>query len=143
MSELDQLNPPPTGVPVGGETLSLTPITIGELPALVRAVRPIVGALRATPIDWLALFAEHGESLLATLALTARKPRAFVDALPADEAITLAAAVLEVNGDFFVRRFLPAFERLMAALPAEPSLGGSISSSGSSTTGTATPTSSA
>jgi hypothetical protein len=143
MSELEQLNPPPTDLTVGGATLALTPITIGELPALVRAVRPIAGSLRAAEIDWLALFAEHGEALLAALAIAARKPRAFVDALPADEAITLAAAVLEVNGDFFVRRFLPAFERLIAALPADaPSPAGSTSSSVSSPTATATPTSS-
>ncbi len=140
MSDIEQLTPPVVSVTVGGETLALTPITIGELPAMVRIVRPIAGLLRGE-IDWLALFSDQGEAVLAALALAARQPRAFVDALPADEAMTLAASVLEVNGDFFVRRFLPAFERLIAALPAEPSLAGSISSNGSSTTVTTTPTS--
>jgi hypothetical protein len=137
---MEQLVPQPVIVKAGGEALTLSPLTIGELPAFARAVQPLAGALAAPEPDWLGLIASQGEQLLAALALAVRRERAFIDALPADEAIALAAAALEVNADFFVRRILPAINRLTAALPRVAEAG-STSSSSSSPTATASPAS--
>ena len=43
------------------------------------------------------------------------KPRAWVDDLAADEAILLAAKVIEVNADFFTRTVMPRLDGVLAA----------------------------
>jgi len=98
--------PVPQVVTVAGTALELTPIRLGELPRILAAVRPIAADLSAEP-DWLALLARHGEAVLELLALATRRDRAWIEGLALDEAVTLAAAVFEVNADFFVRRIAP------------------------------------
>ena len=44
------------------------------------------------------------EALLSAIAIAVGKPRAWVDDLAADEAIVLAAKVIEVNADFLPSR---------------------------------------
>lgn len=106
MSAFDAFPPAPVMLDVGGESLEITPIRVGEVPALIKAVRPFAGQLSAEP-DWLVLLAEHGESLLCALAVAARRERAWVERLSLDDAVRLAAALFEVNADFFVRRIAP------------------------------------
>jgi hypothetical protein len=88
----------------------LTPIRLGELPRLLAVVRPLASELSADP-DWLALLGQHGEAMLDLLAITARRERAWVNDLPLDDAVQLAAAVFEVNADFFVGRVVPGIQR--------------------------------
>ena len=108
------------------------------MPALIKAVRPFAGQLSADP-DWLALLAEHGESLLGALAVTARRERAWVERLSLDDAVRLAAALFEVNADFFVQRLAPAVQH--AAARVNGGLSGAMPSNASSAPGTASPTS--
>jgi hypothetical protein len=68
--------------------------------------------LTAPEIDWLGLFGRHGEDLLTAVAIAVGKPRVWVDELAADEAILLAAKVIEVNADFFTRTVLPRLDGL-------------------------------
>ena len=76
--------------------------------------------------------------MLELLALATRRDRAWIEGLALDEAVTLAAAVSEVNADFFVRRVAPSIaqagERLALSLSA-----GTMPSPGSSPPATATP----
>ena len=65
-------------------------------------------------IDWLALFGERGDDLLTAVSIAVNKPRAWVDELAADEAILLAAKVIEVNADFFTRTVMPRLDVLIA-----------------------------
>ncbi|WP_242002939.1 DUF6631 family protein [Vulcaniibacterium tengchongense] len=129
--------PVPQVVTVAGTALELTPIRLGELPRILAAVRPIAADLSAEP-DWLALLARHGEAVLELLALATRRDRAWIEGLALDEAVTLAAAVFEVNADFFVRQVAPSIarsgERLAPILPA-----GTMPSPGSSPAVTAPP----
>jgi len=111
------LPPLPVSLVVAGETLELTPLKVGELPAFTRAIRPFAAQLAAAP-DWLGLLAEHGEAVLAALAVASRRPRSWVDGLEVDEAIRLAEGLLEVNADFFVRRVSPEIARVAASLEA-------------------------
>lgn len=116
--------PAPKGVTVAGTTLELTPIRLGELPRLLAMVRPISADLSAdlsAEPDWCDLLARHGEAMLDLLALTTRRERAWVNELSLDEAVTLAAAVFEVNADFFVGRVAPAIQG--AAQRLAPTLG--------------------
>ena len=74
--------------------------------------------LYSSEIDWLALFGERGDDLLSAIAIAVAKPRAWVDELAADEAIRLAAKVLEVNADFFTRTVMPRLDGLIARTSA-------------------------
>ena len=78
----------------------------------------------APAIDWLALFGERGDDLLSAIAIAVGKPREWVDDLAADEAILLAAKVIEVNADFFTQTVIPKLDGLFAQMklaPAQPS----------------------
>ena len=131
MSDLETLIPPGVQITVAGETLTLKPLKVGSLPAFLRAISPVMQSLTAPAIDWLALFGERGDDLLAAISIAVGKPREWIDDLAADEAIVLAAKVIEVNADFFTQTVIPKLDGLFAQMkqaPAQPS--GSTPSSG-------------
>lgn len=107
MSDLDTLIPQPLDLVIAGETLAIKPLKVGQMPAFLRAVSPVMQQLTASEIDWVALLGERGDDLLSAIAIAVGKPRAWVDDLAADEAILLAAKVIEVNADFFTRTVIP------------------------------------
>lgn len=112
MNDLEKLIPQAVDLTVGGETLAIKPLKVGQMPAFLRAISPIMQHLTRSEIDWLALFGEHGDDLLSAIAIAVGKPREWVDDLAADEAILLAAKVIEVNADFFTRTVLPKLDGL-------------------------------
>lgn len=114
-SDLDVLVPQARVLELTGQRLTVSPLVVGELPAMLKAVHPFAEQLTGEP-DWLTLLCDHGDTLLAALALASRQPRDWVDALALDDAITLAAAVFEVNADFFVRRVAPKVGDLAQSL---------------------------
>lgn len=114
-SDLDVLVPQDQELELAGQRLTISPLVVGELPAMLKAVRPFAEQLTGEP-DWLALLCDHGNDLLAALALASRQPREWVDVLALDDAITLAATVFEVNADFFVRRVAPKVGDLAQSL---------------------------
>ena len=101
--------PAPVVVTLAGTALELTPIRLGELPRFLVVVRPMAEELVGDP-DWIALLARHGESVLDLLAITTRRERAWVNDLSLEDAVLLAAAVFEVNADFFVAHVVPAIQ---------------------------------
>ncbi|RAA09228.1 hypothetical protein [Ralstonia pseudosolanacearum] len=129
MDDLDTLIPQPVELVVGGEALAIHPLKVGRLPAFLRAISPTLQQLNAPQIDWLALFIEYGDDLLQAVAIAVDKPRAWVDGLAADEAILLAAKVVEVNADFFTRTVLPRLDGLFAQV-TQSAASGSTPSNG-------------
>jgi hypothetical protein len=109
------LPPVPVSVEIAGEHLDLTPLKVGEVPAFARAVQPIAASLSASP-DWLAILAEHGEAVIAAIAIATRRPIEWVAGLDLDEAVRLAELVFEVNADFFIRRLLPSVTQAAARI---------------------------
>ena len=109
------LPPVPLSIEIAGERIDLTPLKVGEVPAFARAVQPIAAGLSASP-DWLALLAEHGEAVIATIAIATRRPVVWVAGLDLDEAVRLADAVFGVNADFFIRRLLPSVTQAAARI---------------------------
>jgi len=103
----------PTHVTFGDYALDATPLTIGELPAILRHAEPLFNVLdRVKTIeDAVALFLDHGDALIEITAIAARLPAEQVRALTPDAAAELFLALLEVNADFFVRRMGRAHER--------------------------------
>jgi hypothetical protein len=121
MSELETLIPAGADVVIAGEALTIRPLKVGQLPAFLRTIAPVMRQITGGEIDWLALFGERGNDLLSAVAIAIDKPRAWIDDLTADEALVLAAKVIEINADFFTRTVMPQVEGLFAAvtLPRE------------------------
>ena len=116
MSDLDKLVPQAVEISLAGEVVAVKPLKIGQMPAFLRAITPVMQQLGGNGIDWLALFGEHGDDLLTAVSIAIGKPRAWVDALDADEAILVAAKVIEVNADFFTRTVMPRLNEQMGGL---------------------------
>ena len=118
MSELETIVPQGIELLIDGEPLLIKPLKVGQLPGFLRAISPVMQQMSSTEIDWLALFGERGDDLLTAVSIAVGKPRAWVDALDADQAILLAAKVLEVNADFFTRTVMPRLDGLIAQTSA-------------------------
>lgn len=125
-------------VTIGGETLDITPLRVGELPIFARTVRPFAGKLGPDP-DWLRLLSEDGESVILALAIACRRPPEWVSNLAMDDAIRLAEAVFGANVDFFIRRVVPEITRVSQRIGTV--IPGATPSSDSSDPATVTPTS--
>ena len=108
---LAALPPVPEPLVIAGETLEISPLKVGELPAFARAVRPIASKITSDP-DWLRLLSEDGESVILALAIACRRPPDWVAALALDEAIRLAEVIFGANADFFIRRVVPEITRV-------------------------------
>ena len=120
MSDLETLIPQAVELIIDGEPLAIKPLKVGQMPAFLRAISPVMQQLTASEIDWLALFGERGDDLLSAIAIAVGKPRVWVDELAADEAILLAAKVIEVNADFFSRTVIPKLDGLFAQTKLPP-----------------------
>ena len=131
MSDLETLIPQAVELVIDGEPLAIKPLKVGQMPAFLRAITPVMQQIGGDGIDWLALFGERGDDLLTAIAIAVGKPRAWVYELAADEAILLAAKVIEVNADFFTRTVMPRLDGLIARTGATASMatGGSTPSS--------------
>ncbi|MGC9185360.1 MAG: hypothetical protein ACP5GC_07930 [Thiomonas sp.] len=110
-----------------GHSLTLEPVRLGQLPAFLRAVQPFAQQLASGQFDVIAALSEHGEKLQAALQIASNQPREWVQALDLDDAVVLAAAVIEVNAGFLTTRLLPAIEQaasrvqpLLTSTPALP-----------------------
>lgn len=136
MDELQTLFPEPRTLAIGGETVDVSPLKIGEIPRVAKALRGVAIPLNAGSMDLLAVLAgDSADAVLDAVAIAVRKPRAWLDALPADAALNLAFTVMEINADFFAGRVLPALTAGMERTTAR--LAGLTPSSASSPTGTA------
>lgn len=116
MDDFASFPPQPQSLEIAGDTLALTPIRVGEVPVLLAAIKPIAPHLVNGDPDWLALLTEHGDAILDALAIAARRPREWVEALSLDDAVQLATALFEVNVDFFVQRVVPAIQSAAARI---------------------------
>lgn len=103
---------------IAGQALTIEPVRLGQLGAFLRAVQPIAAELVNGEVDVVALLADHTERVLAALSAATGQPHAWVAALALDEAVLLAAAVIEVNADFFVQRVMPAVTAQLGAVRA-------------------------
>ena len=130
MSELETIVPQGIELLIDGEPLLIKPLKVGQLPSFLRAISPVMQQMASSEIDWLALFGERGDDLLSAIAIAVAKPRAWVDELAADEAILLAAKVIEVNADFFTRTVMPRLNGEMGGLFAGTTATGATAATG-------------
>jgi hypothetical protein len=83
----------------------IEPVRVRDLPRFLRAIEPIAAELAAG--DLAAAMMRHADGLIEATAIGARVERAWLEEQTPDVLATLAARVLEVNADFFLRRVLP------------------------------------
>lgn len=140
---LSVLEPDGVAVTYRGERLDIRPLTVGQVPRLVRTARPVVDALLALEdlpdassagfldvvID---LIANHGEQIQAALAIAVDRDQAFIAGGNLAEFTALASSVVEINRDFFV----PRLALLQAGLARAKRGDGLTPSSSSSSTAT-------
>lgn len=115
-ADLERLVPPTITVMVGGESLLLSPVRLGQLPALVRAAAPIFDRLASGNVVQVLL--EEPDAVLHAVQAATGIERARIDALALDEAVDLVAAVIELNADFFTRAVAPRIGAATARLAA-------------------------
>jgi hypothetical protein len=99
-------------VSVNGEPVTVRPLTMGKIPAFIKAVEPIKGVLsfvEGEPLDLTDLLVDPDKNaaLLNSLTISTGIATGTLEALTPDTVIELATAVLEVNADFFARRLAP------------------------------------
>lgn len=134
MDDLEVLAPAEVKVQAGGRAFTVRPLTVGQLPAFTRALRPMLPAVQKAlagdgsvdPAAIADLIADHGDALIDAVAIAVGVKRAAVEALDPLAFVELAAPVIKVNADFFARRLHPA---VMQAAQAMTAGAGSTSSS--------------
>ena len=88
-----------------------------EAGRLAERVNPETGD--KIPPEEFALFsvlADHSEAFMNAAALVTNKPVTFFQGLAPDQFFEVAATIVQVNGDFFVRNLAPALLRVAKAL---------------------------
>lgn len=130
IDDLEVLAAAGTSTNYRGAQVSLEPVSIGRLPALVRVVRPMLAsaqAIAAAPsaagadavasadamgieitFDLLfGLIEEHADGLFEAVALLTGRDVEWIRGGDVAEFIELALAAVEVNRDFFTKRIAP------------------------------------
>lgn len=108
---LDALSPTPRRLTVSGRALAIMPIRIRQITRFGKAVAPML-AVRA-PNDWrpvdlvVALATQYPAELREAVAIGADVEPEWLDELFLPDFLRLAAAVFEVNVDFFGKAVLP------------------------------------
>jgi len=109
--DLNTLFPQPVAVEAGGDKIEITPILTRELAPMIDACRPIMAELATG--DALTALTNHPAALIRAVSIGARVSEDRLGALPLDEMLAVAVAVIEVNADFFARRLAPAMNAAM------------------------------
>ena len=112
------LPPVPVEIRVAEQTIALTPLVLGELPAFAKVIQPFTAELAIEP-DWLRLLGSHGKAMIDAMAIASRQPCEWIAGLALDEAIFLAQALFEVNADFFIRRVVPKLGEAVSRISSQ------------------------
>ena len=133
--DVSVLEPSGSSVPYQGRVIDVRPIKVGQVPAIVRAARPVIDAVLALEslpdsddtamVDVLLdLLGTHGDAVFVAAALFTGESEDTLRDGDIDEFIRLATAVIGVNRDFFAQRVAPLLkERAAAAREASQSSG--------------------
>lgn len=138
--QLEQMAATEATVTVRGHVIKVHEVTMKNLRAFAKACGPFLSsfdesgelAIRGDkkPDDF-ALFkvlAENGDAFLDAAALVTNADRTFYERLRPDEFFEVAAKIVEVNGDFFVRALAPALIRFAQGFSQIGSILSSVSS---------------
>jgi hypothetical protein len=99
-------------VEIAGKKMVIKPFSLGQIPKVAGLFGKLGPALAESNGNIIKMIELGGEPMLDMLALSANKPRSWVDALEPDQGIDLIAAVIEQNKEFFAKKMGPALEKL-------------------------------
>jgi len=88
--------------------IAVTPVLVRDLPRFLKAIEPIAAELASGDIAGALM--RHADAVIEATAIGAGVERAWLEDQTPDVLAELAAKVLEVNADFFVRRVLPVIQ---------------------------------
>jgi hypothetical protein len=127
MSDISVLEPVTREVAYRGGALTVSPLTVGQIPAFSRTIAPMFAALAdifthppsgagaggggellVDVQDLLELAGEHGDRMIDAVAIATGQKREDIAAGNPAEFIDLLVAVIEVNADFFARAMAKA-----------------------------------
>lgn len=116
MSDFDVIDPAPTGAAFRGKTIEIKPLTVRQLPAFARAIKPISAVVEGFATGraelnlgaLVGVIADHGDSVVEAVSVATGLSADELGASTPDQLIELAIAVVKVNADFFKGRLTPA-----------------------------------
>jgi hypothetical protein len=114
-SELNVALAIPAPVKTSQGEIGVLPLKLGQLQAASKALRPLLDAFEAG-LSWPAIFENHTGEVVTLMALCTGQSEETLHELELAEALDVAAAVIEANADFFVRRVRPILSRLLTRL---------------------------
>ena len=109
-AELNVLFPQGKTITIGGEEVTITPFTFGQLPQVMKVMKGLAETAKGKKLDAslaLDVFSEAGDDIIILMAKCIGKDIMFITSLQQDEGIALMLAFLEVNADFFIKKVLP------------------------------------
>lgn len=140
-SDLNVLDPQESEVLFCGKRIAVKPIVIGQVPGLVRALKPAIDkvadekyvALHGDVGELvLNMIAGHGEELIRGVAIAVECDEEFVRKGNPAEFIDLTVRVIHTNRDFFEQQIRPRLANLLAAWKGATAATGSTTSTSSS-----------
>lgn len=148
-NEMDILFPEGKILTIGGEEITIKPLTFGQIPKASKMVAPIIKAMAKSELagdsvidmagNWVDVLAIGGDDLLNLIGWAIGKDRAWFDTLQMDDGVELVKSVIEVNADFFTKKVMDRLN--LGALGSKET--GATSSPSSSAPDTAEETSTA
>lgn len=104
----DYFAPEPTVVRFGARSFTVAPLTLRRLGPFARSLRELGEVDVADVVS----VAAHTEAIITAVSLATDTPEPALYELEVAELAELAATVIEVNADFFVRRLKPVLDAL-------------------------------
>lgn len=95
-------------VTVAERSFTIEPVRVKNLPQFLAALEPVAREVAAG--DVLSAVAKHTSGMIEATAIGSGADRAWLGEQDAEVLVTLAAAVVQVNADFFVQRVMPRLE---------------------------------
>lgn len=123
--EVELLFPQGQEVTVAGEKLKIMPFTFGQFPKVLACLKGVRDEIeeqdkdgkmvkRTMAVDEILI--QNGDKLLDLCALATGKPISFFEKVSLVEGVDLVQAMVQVNGDFFVKRLQPKLLKAMGEL---------------------------
>jgi hypothetical protein len=112
--------PPAATLQVAGRSVDVSPLRLGEVPAVARALAPLAAMIAGMVqgqgpdahqmVNWAQAIGQHGAAIIAAIAAASRTEPAWVEQLELDSAAELGQTLVNANADFFMRRLLPKLQ---------------------------------
>ena len=116
-ADLTTLLPFAKTVQAGGESIDIAPFRFKQFREVSQYLQIVRSKVSGDGnLDLLQLVADFGGEVGNILRIATGQNAAWVDDLGLDDVLVLAAAILEVNRDFFSQRLGPRLQELMASL---------------------------